>query len=572
MKVYDLGEKTSNRTTGIVFDGFSDKDRMISKPQNARSENPFGNYENNNKPNNPFDNFDPINTPINDQLLKNADYFSRQIPRNLPAQQDKDKTIRCELILYSPKQNYPHKVRPHVYNFNEYSAVSVMCENHLNNAPIVNNTMFEQIPEMNGMILPANDGHTIDLSKMNDYWTFILICDSEMIDGYKSYQTNCRQKTISTGYCLSEPVNPITHTVNPKAIFKFSHHTKFRFNRNRGGDYGSIPDVIGNYDVIPTEFKMMTGEFGDELVNLSPQYLNPPDPKVFAQKYLSDNFKDDYSDCVVDVLTGIPKHSATKIHADLKSGKKHLHTIAKALDQAKASIDCRENDIDYQNIASTVSSYGDNISTFDMFYKKLSDQKPIIESGITGYEVKQFSDLQYMYPYMKVKVIPIKNPRTWEVYSSLYINSNNTYNAWLSTFLNQFCEAAGIMELVFIYDSYCGNQYEKEGRWQITKLDSIYGDDITYGKRLFNSLKRELESHIFNYLKHTVGDFSLTVNYRSFTDTAINLQFYGEEKINAYYETPTDKAGLITPLIGDQRYAMKNSDEVAMLLTRFDID
>lgn len=560
MKFYEMGGN-AKKTTGIVFDGFSDKDRNISKPEPQTQQ--------------AFSTFDPINTPFNEQLLKNADYFSKHIPHNLPIQKGKDKILRCELILYSPRENFQYKVRPQVYNFNQFSAVAAMCENHQNNDPIINSAMFEQLPELNGMIMPATDGHTVDLTKLNDCWTFTIIFDSEQVDGFKSYQTTSRIKTISTGYCLNEPVNPITQTPNPGAIFKFCHHTKFRFNRNREGMYNTRPEIIGNYDVIPTELKSnMTGQEAENLVNLSPQYLNPPDPKIFAQKYLNDSNhrREDYDDCIVDVLTGIPRHTATKVHADLKSSKKHLHTITKALDQAKAAIDCRENDIDYQNIASTVSSYGDNVSTYDMFYKKLADQKPIIESGVTGYEVKKFHDLQYLYPDMKVKVINIRTPRTWEVYPSQFINSNNTYNAWLSTFLNQFCEASGIMQLVFIYDSYCGNQFEREGRWQITKLDSIYGDDVEYGKMLFHSLKRELQSHIFNFFKHSIGDFSLTVNYRSFADTAINLQFYGEEKINAFYETPTDKPGLITPMIGDQQYAIRNGEEVAMLLTRFDID
>lgn len=564
MKFYDFGDAPKkNKTTGIIFEGFSDNDRKSTKNEQTETIHPI------------VKTYSPIDDVYSNKVIQDITYASKQNGSypNLPQRQGTDKSLRCELLLYSPRKNHPHMVRSQVYNFNQFAAVDNMNNNHRNNDPILNNSMFDQIPELNGMIMPSNNGHIVDLTKLDDCWTFTFIFDSEQIDGYKSHQTTCRMKTISTGYCLSEPVNPITQTVNPMSIFKFSHHTKFRFNRNREGNYFSKPEVIGNYDIIPTEFKSMVDQNSDDLVNLSPQYLNPPDPKIFANKYLNDiNFKrDDYDDCVVDVLTGIPRHTASKIHADLKSSKKHLHTITHALDQAKAAVDCRD-DIDYSNIASTVSTYGGTIGVYDMFYKKLGDQKPIIESGVTGYEVKAFSDLLHMYPAMNIKVLPIKNSRNWDVYPSHLNNINNNYNSWISSFLNQFCEAAGIMELVFIYDSYCGNQFEKEGRWNITKLDSIYGDDVEYGKMLFHSLKRELQSHIFNFFKHSIGDFSLFVNYRSFTDTAINLQFYGEEKINACYETPTDKPGLISPLIGDKDYAVRNGEEVAMLLTRFDVD
>lgn len=100
-----------------------------------------------------------------------------------------------------------------------------------------------------------------------------MIVDSETIDGYRSYQTSCRVKTISTGFCLSEPVNPNTGTPNPDAVFKFSHHTRFRFNRNREGNYTSRPEVVGNYDVVPTEFKDLADGSSEDIVNLSPQCI-----------------------------------------------------------------------------------------------------------------------------------------------------------------------------------------------------------------------------------------------------------------------------------------------------------
>ncbi len=63
MKFYDFGETPkTNRTTGITFDGFSDKDRNIAQREPVAP---------------PVQNFNPMNEAYNTKYLQEIDYSTK---------------------------------------------------------------------------------------------------------------------------------------------------------------------------------------------------------------------------------------------------------------------------------------------------------------------------------------------------------------------------------------------------------------------------------------------------------------------------------------------------------------
>ena len=459
-----------------------------------------------------------------------------------------------KLFLFSPKKLNPHLVRPHTYNFDDPHCLEVLNRSFINNDPMVSKQNFMSEPMLNLMVKPSSGGHLLGLDNLSDSWTFMLTVDIIYPDQYVAYGSNVIDRSISTGFCKDEPVNPITHTPNPNAILKFTHHSKFRLNRNKYG--ASAP--LQNIDIVPVELR---GIANDEhnLFPMAPSYMQPTDPILHSKREI---FQEDNQ--VVAAMTGLPYGTALPLKAETKSTKNHLNCILSTLEEAKNAFETESvYDSDFNNYGRTTG-----LDLESVFYKRLSQGKNTTASGIASWDVRTLAEVDNKLHGVSIVVVNAAQGRTWEAYPSYYVNDTNTFNAWIADMVSYLCESSGIIELSFAYDSYQGNQFQKEGRWVVQKFDSIHTDK-NQCLSIFKAFQLELENNIFSLLRMMKDEFSLMIHYRAFNDTLISLNFYGEEVLNGFYEHPTHLSGLITPNIGQLNYYSNNAQQMQHFVDRF---
>lgn len=494
------------------------------------------------------------NREIEDSRFRLENKFCQTISEN-----NHDRVQSAKLFLFSPQQREKHLVRPHVYNFDNPFCLEVLNRSFINNNSLVSNKHLIDEPMINFMVKPANEGHLIDLTTLDYNWTFMLIVDIKTITEHSAYLTNSIDRCISTGFCLDEPVNPITHTPNPNSILKFTHHSKFRMNRNNASSA-----VLQNVDIIPQELRKTLGSIGtEEIVNLSPYAMQGVDPVNHAvNEFINPNTL-----TLVESLPGLPYGANYPTHGETKSTKNHLNVLLGTLDEAKNAF---ETDSVYDQNYGAPTTYGHDLSS--IFYQQLKKGKGVTAAGISAWDVKSLSELDNILHKVGIVVNYANCHRTWETYPSYIGGDLNTFNAWIADMIAYLCESGGIISISFTYDSYVGNTYQKEGRWKVDNMDTIHGNNYEYCLNLFKALQRELELSVFAAIKMTRGDFVLSAKYNSFTETLVYLQFYGEEQHQGFYEQPTQLAGLINPNIGFSEYYSGNALQLQNLVNRLDVN
>lgn len=470
--------------------------------------------------------------------------------------------LSAKLFLFAPKKMYNYQVRPHIYNFKSSNeALTNMVNNFNADRPLVNNINTQVMPQMLDMIRPmVSGGHIVNLQGISQMWTFVLIVDTRSLTGYTAAMVAPSFRHICTGFCIDEPINPITRTPNMSAEFKFCHHTQFQYRENRFGVM-SDPQVVSNHDVIPSEFIQAGYNVGAAFTTLTPTNMQATGPYMHALNQFGGN---QGSMVLAPTLT---QGTNPKVDASLKLGKQHLQTLSKFMLAAKEQTGEYSRKDPY-GIPNPVA--GEDFAT--AFYNLLTSNNMVTATGFGVYEMLQFAQIDYMLPELQVVPIMTTNPRNWEVYpSDIQDNLNlNFYNAWISDSIAFICEMTGLTNFSFTYDSYCGNQFEREGRWVVHKLESIHGDDRAKTLKCFDDVKNKLEMDLFSAIRFSAGEFVLNINYRYAAETLIELIFKdAASSPHAIYEHPTQLGGWVNPNVGDVGTYQNNADQLQSVVNLF---
>lgn len=489
------------------------------------------------------------------------------IPRQ-PSTQGSDRIISAKLFLFSPKMYGQHMVRPHVYDFNDANALQVMHQAFINDNPMVSRPIVAAEPGVLSMIQPATTGHNINLGTLSNFWTFMLVVESVGVSSLTSYMSVPIFKNVSIGYCIDEPISFQTGQVNPGCVLKFTHHDKFQYRKNHyGGDNGFSVKLKQNHDVIPSEYRNMSysPDGSPALVKLSPYALRGVDPQAMAMYEFHGDTAALTRTTVQPILT--PGESA-QISSTIKYTPAHLRVFTDNLIKAKNLV--ADGSI-FSHYAENSRIKGDDLSS--VFYELMNEGDILVNNGIGTWDVKRLMDLTMMdLPMIEILPIRTENPRNWEVYPSTEINARNVYNAWISDTISQLCGSYGITEISFVYDSYTGNQFEREGRWQLHHLETVHGADRNMTLQAFNEFKMMLENDLFQVMKCCVGEFMLQVTYRMISDTIVNLVLKDfNDNVTANYEHPIQFGGLICPNIGTSDKFMSNCLEAQNLIHKLEV-
>lgn len=482
---------------------------------------------------------------------------------NLPIERVEDVTI----FFIAPREHHAHMVRPHTYNFEHYGCIEMLEESFVRNEPLISRANIETEPLLNSMIKPSQEGHTIRLEDLSDRWTFILIEHRREDEGFEAYATSFLRKTISTGYCIGEPINSRTGTHNPQCILKFCHHSSFRFTRQRNQSYSNFGKGFINVDVVPSDI-LSVNEDARQLVYLTPFHMQSTDEVEHATRELLGRGGRSQINKLMKFKTieGIPKGSDFKLKSEIKSTKNHLNTILDTLQETKNAFELGDYEDDHNE---SIHAPRYEMDFNGMYYRNLSRGRALSTSGLTSFDTKSLHEIDSLYPNIVPKIIDPKNARKWSVYPSVVVNENNTFTAWIADMISYLCESMGILTLSFTYDSYTGNRYEKKGRWAPHNIETVHQYDYKLAVGIFQDVEREIELNVFSVLKAFRGDFVLSVHYRMMADTLLKLEFYcDDDKTDAFYEHPSHLSGLVSPNIAEVDVYGNNASQLQNFINR----
>lgn len=492
--------------------------------------------------------------------------FTEGVLPQTPQMRKNETITKAELWVFAPKKHLPHMVRPYVYNFSDNNALAVMHQAFNSNRNLTDKMAIESAPELLDTIRPASYGQEVNLASLNDNWTFMLTTEARGVTGLLSYMSCPIYKTVSLGYCSEDPIG-FNGAINPNCYLRFTHHSKHQVTPNAMNPAltNSIPKQ--SHDVIPIEYKNMAlmtqGGQAIPNVKLLPQDLRPIDDVALSYAVNGGNIMPAMQGLIKPVLN---PNDPTYVSSDYRYSPFHLRRITDTITQAGKAL----NETSLFGYDSSYRPSSTDLTT--TFFDLMNANEFSFNNGIGSWDIRRLADIDaFDLPNLQIRKIDVLQPRSWEVVPSNGVNQRNTYNSWIADSVAQACEMEGITQLAFSYDSCCGNIYEKEGRWQIQEklFNTIHGANAALVKKAFFNIKGMLENNLFFLMKHTIGDFVLSVHYCMTSATIVDLflKDYHDNTPGAYYEQPQQFGGLINSNIGNSEQYLKNCLNVHNLLS-----
>lgn len=175
------------------------------------------------------------------RAFETTSYEKLHSPTSVPMQGGGEQVLKAMMFLFSPKANYAHMVRPHMYNFNDEMALEIMRNSFNAGNEMVSRGLTNACPAILGSIMPANTGHVVNLTSLSNSWTFMLVVETMGVASMVSFMSAPIFKNIAVGYCIDEPLG-VNGSVNPKCILKFTHHQ--RFQARKASNQNAISTMI----------------------------------------------------------------------------------------------------------------------------------------------------------------------------------------------------------------------------------------------------------------------------------------------------------------------------------------
>lgn len=188
-----------------------------------------------------------------------------------PFNTDRPKQI---LFLYSPRMYGKQVMRPYVYQFNENGLDMLMHGTDGGMAKALEKKQLVTDPRVAGMIAPLSNGTPLDMSVINELWTFTLMVDvmSTSFGG----AAKLRRRFVYQGVCLDEPISMLTMwtgspTPNQACPLRFTHVTEVMVDP-RVSAMGATPRTIVRADADILDSSLNT-QAGEELYAATPDKM-----------------------------------------------------------------------------------------------------------------------------------------------------------------------------------------------------------------------------------------------------------------------------------------------------------
>lgn len=470
------------------------------------------------------------------------------------------------LYVFSPRRMSDHYKRPIVYNFNAsfieelYGTITDSLKHNPVNGQLPGNSFNPNLdrlyrnPYAAGIIMPAyTGGIQMNTSALSDNWTFMLLVDNDQPDKTTALFTrNATSRTIYSGICLDEPVNPVNHghelTPNGGCFFTVTHATAINKLPTIGArSIGSNRyDTVADLDVIPGQTMSM--------LTPTPLIMNRPDD--IRRMTITD--PEDGRPIVAiadsDVIGNTVKHQATS--ANLNSPRKHGRKILDSIISGYESLDDDNYSGSFSQFPSAIDG-NDNVTV-------------MIDAHMRDNTNEHFLGLQIDRPVALAEILRKYNPKMVPV----YINENktfspipqqyqcptNVYSSMIAAAAPSVISNVGLASLACMYNSY-------HNAFQVTAASSFVTMNQQELDARVSTAYRLLRSELFDIIAATAGPFDVNMSVACNGDTHIvfNLLDVGTENTDIY-ENHNLLGGMTNQLVGTSDIIQNNSIALGHML------
>ncbi len=479
---------------------------------------------------------------------------------------------QARLFLMSPQSLTTQVIHSYQYNFTD-DLMANLIHNQFAAETVGINPKTANNPMVNSAILPSVNGVPISTRNLSECWTFTILIDVDKATGGTS-------RTIATGWCRDEPINPttihnVTPTLNPNCVLIFTNAMTI--------DHFKTPNRLPSlgvkraYDLTPGGYTKQAAAMGSlEIGQPWRSDLMFTDPGGLVKRYEEGEV---LSEIVADQTVGAPSaygdggpvdaiyHDVRSSATSNKSPKQQLRQIVHAIEQAAAVSDT-------VNMFSPLSNDFGGADPIGSFNRTVQGNLLGADDFLWSQGTKIIDRPCYIHELLKafpnIHIHPIVVPKSpqWDVKPQTTMDLQNTYSYLIAQMISSAAEAEGISSIDFRYNSWMGSGYNSSSEaWQINNLSLCVNVDQRVITNILHRFQRIIQFDLAPIIRFSCGEFDINVHY-DLNRTLVQLNLLSSPNANpGIFETTSNISGMLIPTIGDFSTFDNNLTQLDSMIT-----
>ena len=468
------------------------------------------------------------------------------------------------LYVFSPNMVPTQVLRPYCYNFTG-NFVDALSQTRDNLRKVIRQPEGTKLADdIHKAILPDPIGVPLDTNLISQQWSFVLIADSQHPTmGARQQAASPVIRTISTGYCSEEPVNPTTGTINHNAVLMFTKTSVTTISPMIGpqgmqtreicnNDIALIDDRIG----MLTNQALFSGTPRDLVRGFSYDRLNRQQIMMPGDASLS-NVKDGDGSKMISNNLSTPCIQLGDIAQAIESGIEVATTSATGTTSAltpDAMNDPIDVAIDNFNLAVPGSDVIMMRGSFDTSHPMTMQQ------------------LVMIFPNLDIFRVPVPAVNVWDSSPQNVQTKRNAMSSMLAASITNLLAASGLASIAFRYDSYAGmtgfGLGDKNGVFYPKSWSSIVPSDDAAQMKSVDQFKMYFIYNLVPVVRAIGGEFILMCSIDIVGHILIDLIYRDEYGLNpgeGWYETSGRLGGFTNPMVADMATFNTNAQQLTEL-------
>lgn len=462
---------------------------------------------------------------------------------------------QATLFLFSPKLLPTQVLRSYAYNLTPQFYNDVVGRASTLQEAVAPNGAGKAKSVVTA-ILPEDFGSLLNTYELSNTWSFVLTIDDNPINhGIRMAAPSASTRFIGSGYVAGldnlgaeEPVNPLTQSINPRAVLVFTHAT-ITYLHNEIGMRGGVRKytVSHDTDLISALTSMMSAS-SEQLFLGTPGDLmgmiDTSDPNTMVGAYGP-----------LAITNNMVDEGAKNISSVLKSPKHQLNTVMHALDAALARSD---DDFMKSSILPTTPNVQADVVRTTFTQELPNSNYSIPKQGIDTSRPITLMQLQSMFPNINIRPIKVPNQGGWGITPQENMSVRNKMCSMVASTITSILPGCGLADISFRYNSWIkSDQFmaTPSGIWEFYEpIHSLAQSTPEQMKKMVELFKMTLENELFPILRAVNGEFDLMAICNLTGEILLDLNYFDDQRNttspeDGFYETNGRLGGLMNPMI-----------------------
>lgn len=462
---------------------------------------------------------------------------------------------RATLFLFSPKLLPTQVLRSYAYNLTPQFYNDVLGRASTLQEAVAPNGAGKADSVVTA-ILPEDIGTMLNTYELSNTWSFVLTIDDNPINhGIRHAAPSASTRFIGTGYVAGldtlraeEPVNPMTCSVNPRAVLVFTHATVTYLHNEIGVRGGSRKYSVSHDTDLVSAMTATMSASTDTLFLGTPgdimSMVDTSDPNSMVGAY--------GPLAITEETVGQGSKTVSSV---LKSPKHQLNNVMHSLDVALAHTD--DDFIKSSILPETPSVQAEAVkNTFRNNLPGANYSLP--KQGIDTSKPITLTQLTTMFPNIEIRPISVPNQGSWGVSPQENMSIRNKMCSMVAAMISSVLPGCGLADISFRYNSWIKSDAfsaTPSGVWEFYEpIHSLSQSTPEQMTRMVELFKMTLENELFPILRAVRGEFDLMAICNLTGEILLDLNYYDDQRVTSdpgegFYETNGRLGGLLNPMI-----------------------